>query len=93
MRMSRMLRTIQESRIFIMDNEVIGAWGKAQGRRSSSSLDKRPAHTDFPRRLSYSRFLCHVSRMLRTIQESRIFIMDNEVIGAWGKTSHCIRHV
>jgi hypothetical protein len=34
-----------------------------------------------------------MSRMLRTIQESRIFIMDNEVIGAWGKTSHCIRHV
>jgi hypothetical protein len=26
--------------------------------------------------------------MLRTIQESRIFIMDNEVIGAWGKKPH-----
>lgn len=41
-------------------NQRNGGFLMAQGRRSSSSLDERPAHTDFPQRLSYSRFLCHV---------------------------------
>lgn len=46
--------------LFPVTNQSNGGFLKAQGRRSSSSLDKRPAHTDFPRRLSCSRFLCHV---------------------------------